>query len=238
MFKKFFSAVVVSFLLVSSVVAQTWEKSPEKDYHSSIVKISGDGYSGSGTVIEFIEKSKEHDGYYIGIILTASHVIKSRDTKMKVFFQNGKNTLYNSVISKSTIESGFDDIALIRALIPNDIKPIEISKDPVPFEAEVELCGFGTGQFRHWNAKYGGSLYNDGGHVVFSWAIQGDSGGPIIYKGKVVGVICFGMGMKKYEDTRRMIVGPVYGTSVDKIKYTGEQKARPEDDGSIASSSV
>ena len=56
--------------------------------------------------------------------------------------------------------------------------------------------------------------------MVFSWAIQGDSGGPIIYKGKVVGVICFGMGIKKYEDTQRFIVGPIYGSNVERIQQS------------------
>ena len=58
----------------------------------------------------------------------------------------------------------------------------------------------------------------NGGHIVFSWAIQGDSGGPIIYNGKVVGVICFGTGVKKYKDTNRVIVGPVYGSNVERVE--------------------
>ena len=224
-----FLVVVLSFFTTNSVFAQTWEKSEEADYHSSIVKITGGGYSGSGTVIEFIEDSKKHEGYYIGYILTASHVIADRDTLFKVFFGNGTNTINNKVISKSQIDTGFDDIALIRALIPDDIKPMEISKDPVPIEAEVELCGYGTGQLRHWKAKYGGSVMNDGGHIVFSWAIQGDSGGPIIYKGKVVGVICFGMAIKKYNETHRTIVGPVYGSNVGKLTYKKEKESKPEE---------
>ena len=199
MFKKMFLVVVLSLFTTTSVLAQTWEKSEEADDHSSIVKIAGDGYSGSGTVIEFIEDSKKYEGYYIGYILTASHVIADRD------------------------------IALIRALIPDDIKPMEISKDPVPIEAEVELCGYGTGQLRHWKAKYGGSVMNDGGHIVFSWAIQGDSGGPIIYKGKVVGVICFGMAIKRYKETNRTIVGPIYGSNVGKLTYKKEEESKPED---------
>lgn len=237
MFRKFFSAVVICFFITGATFAQTWQKSEEADYHSSIVKITGGGYSGSGTVIEFIEDSKL-DGYYIGYILTASHVIKDKDTLMKIYFRNGINTINNKVVSKSSINTGFDDIALIRALIPDDIKPMETSSEPIPIESKVELCGFGTGEFRHWNAKYGGSVHNDGGHIVFSWAIQGDSGGPIIYKGKVVGVICFGMGIKKYEETRRMIVGPVYGSNIGKMTYKAPEAARPEsakDNGSKVS---
>ncbi len=227
MFKLLKVFVVVCLFSLNSVLAQEWQSTEPADYHSSIVNISGDGYSGSGTVIEFLEKSDKYEGYYWGYILTASHVVRSTETLFKVKFQNGIVTINNTVVSKSEIESGFDDIALIRALIPDDVTPMEISKDPIPINEEVELCGFGTGSFRHWKAKYAGSLYQDGGHIIFSWAIQGDSGGPIIYNGKVVGVICFGMGIKKYKDTRRMIVGPVYGSNVGKLKYTKPEDARP-----------
>ena len=102
--------------------------------------------------------------------------------------------------------------------VPEDIVPMEISTDDVPIGETVELCGFGTGEFRHWNAKYCGEGMGHGGHVIFSWAIQGDSGGPIIYNGKVVGVICFGTGVKKYKDTNRVIVGPVYGSNVERVE--------------------
>ena len=38
------------------------------------------------------------------------------------------------------------------------------------------------------------------------------------YDGKVVGIICFGMGIKEYEDSQRMIVAPVYGTNVERVQ--------------------
>jgi len=227
MFKLLNVFVVVCLFSFNSILAQEWESTEPADYHSSIVKISGDGYAGSGTVIEFIEASKKHEGFYWGYILTASHVVYDTATLFKVEFQNGAITINNTVVSKSKIGNGFDDIALIRALIPNNVKPIEISEEPIPINEEVELCGYGAGNFRHWKAKYAGSVYRDGGHIVFSWAIQGDSGGPIIYQGKVIGVICFGTGIKKYEDSQRMIVGPIYGTDVGKLKYKAPAEAKP-----------
>lgn len=231
MFKNFFVTVVVCLFSVKAVLAQEWESTKPADYHSSVVKIMGDGYSGSGTVIKFIEESKDNKGYYIGYILTASHVVKSRDTLFTVYFLNGTITKNNKVLHKSTISNGFDDIALIRALIPSDVKPIETSTETVPAQADVEMCGYGTGQLRHWTAKYAGSVYNDGGHIVFSWAIQGDSGGPIIYNGKVIGVICFGVGVKRYEETRRMIVSPIYGSDVGKLKYKELEDMKIERNG-------
>ena len=217
MVHKFFLTLCCCLFSVSSIFAQSWEPSEEANYHSSIVKISGDGYSGSGTVIKFIEDSDKYEGYYYGLILTASHVINSSDTKFKIFFNNGEITKNGTVVIKKNDSDSFNDLALIRALIPKGIVPMEISKEEVPMEDTVELCGFGTGQFRHWVAEYAGEGIDHGGHVVFSWAIQGDSGGPIIYNGKVIGVICFGTGFKKYKDTNRMIVGPIYGSNVERI---------------------
>ena len=218
MIKKVLSTLAFCLLFTSLVSAQNWDASEPASYHSSIVKISGDGYSGSGTVIKFIEDSEKHEGYYVGWILTASHVINSSDTLFKVYFNNGEVTQNGTVIVKKNHDLySFNDLALIRALIPEDIVPMEISTEDVPIGDTVEMCGFGTGDFRHWNSKYCGKGMGQGGHIVFSWAIQGDSGGPIIHKGKVVGVICFGTGIKEYEDTQRIIVGPIYGSNVERI---------------------
>jgi len=218
MVRKIFLTFAFCLLGVSSIFAQTWEPSEEASYHSSIVKISGDGYSGSGTVIKFIEDSEQYEGYYYGWILTASHVINSTQTNFTVFFNNGDVTSNARVVIKKNDNDSFNDLGIIRALIPKDIKPMEISTEGVPAGEKIELCGFGTGQFRHWSAKYCGEAMGNGGHIVFSWAIQGDSGGPIIYNGKVVGVICFGTGIKKYKETERVIVGPIYGSNVERVE--------------------
>ena len=216
MVKKFFLTLCCCLFSASLLSAQSWEASEEASYHSSIVKISGDGYSGSGTVIKFIEDS-EKEGYYIGWILTASHVINTKDTIFEIFFNDGRKTENGTVIIKRAISDGFDDLAIVKALIPDDIIPMEISTEDVDIEENVELCGFGSVDFRHWIAKYGGKAMGNGGHIIFSWAIQGDSGGPIIHNGKVVGVICFGTGIKRYKDTGRVIVGPIYGSNIERI---------------------
>ena len=213
--------MTLAFCLIgfNSVYAQNWDASDEASYHSSIVQVSGEGYLGSGTVIKFIKDSEKYEGYYVGWVITASHVVKSTDTKFKIYFNNGEITKNGTVVVKrnDSVDS-FNDVALIRALIPDDVVPMEISTEDVPIGAKVELCGYGTGEFRHWNATYGGEGLDSGGHLVFSWGIQGDSGGPIIYDGKVVGIICFGMGIKEYEDSQRMIVAPVYGTNVERVQ--------------------
>jgi hypothetical protein len=218
MFKKVFTTLAFCMLITSSILAQNWDASEPASYHSSVVKVTGDGYSGSGTVIKFIKESNKHEGYYVGWVLTASHVIRSKETLFTLHFKNGKVTENGTVVvKKNDVADSFNDLAIIRALIPKDIVPMEISTEDVPMGAEVELCGYATGELRHWTAKYAGECMDHDGHVVFTWGIQGDSGGPIIHKGKIVGVICFGTGVGNYEETHRAIVCPVYGSNVERI---------------------
>ena len=222
MFKKFFLSAVTCFFFIQTSFAQDWPASEKADYHSSIVKITGDGISGSGTVIGRVEEG-DIEGYYIGWILTASHCINSTNTRFTTFFRNGKVIGNGQVVIKSMSKDAYADYGVIRSLIPEDIKPMGVSIDDVPIGGTVEMCGYGTGDLRHWNAKYAGKNMYSGGHIVFSWAIQGDSGGPIIYNGKVVGIICFGAGIKRFKDTSRIIVGPIYGTNVDRLEEQIEE---------------
>jgi len=228
---KSFGAVVLTLLFSTIVVAQSyqathdayWRPSVDSDYHEAIVKITGDGYGGSGTVVKRI-KDAEVEGYYIGWILTASHVINNKDTKFRVYFNNGAITQGGTVVVNSDYSSNsFCDYGLIRAIIPNEVTPMELSVDEVPCGSEVEMCGFGRGSFKHWLGTYAGDKADGDGHIVWAFAVQGDSGGPIIYKGKVVGVICFGTGVERFGETSRYVVTPVYGTCVSRIKNLLEE---------------
>lgn len=214
----------------SQLFAQYWAPSPDKNYHNSIVEVQGNGYKGSGTVIGFIEDSEQNPDYYMGLIITASHVIYSQDTPMTIKFLNGCVTSGGIVLQANDYYSdGFNDIAIIKALIPDSVVPIELSDKKPECGEEVELAGYGAEKFRHWNADYGGTISERDGIIVFSWGIQGDSGGPIMYKGKVIGVICHGSSLKKYKDTPRLIVGPVFGTNVSKIKDTINKYTKDEE---------
>lgn len=214
---------IFCLLLFSTTLNAQVKPSNDADYHEAIVKIIGDGYGGSGTVVKRI-KDAEIEGYYIGWILTASHVINNKDTEFQVYFNNGAITKGGKVVVNSDYNGdSYGDYGLIRAIIPNSVVPMEVSTEDVPKLAEVELCGYGRGSFRHWLGIYAGDLVSGDGHIIWSYAVQGDSGGPIIYKGKVVGVICFGTAIERYEDTGRYRVTPVCGTCVSRIKKLLEE---------------
>jgi len=200
-------------------VGQQWDTIPHPDYESSVVKIKGsDGLQGSGVVVKKVKVSNSK-GYYIGLILTASHCVSDMSILFDVEFFDGSKTLKNTVVRDLPIYADPDnDLAIIRALIPSDVVPVEISSINPDCGDEIMMSGYGTGSVRHWRAIYGGTKMKSGGHILFSWAIQGDSGGPVIHEGKVVGVICYGCGLKKYEDTKRMIVSPVNASNSLRIR--------------------
>jgi hypothetical protein len=215
-------AVIFScvFFTSQSLSAEIWPKSPASNYHNSVVRLgSSSGVGGSGSVIKFIKDSEEYPEYYVGLILTASHVIKSSNDLFVVKFNNGDSTIKNTVAVKMPIGSDrYNDVGLIRALIPDEISPLEFSSELPKAGSTVNLFGYGTGELRGWSAVYAGSPMGNDGIIVFSWAIQGDSGGPIIYNGKVIGVICWGTGVGKFKNTRRLIICPINGSNVGRVK--------------------
>jgi secreted trypsin-like serine protease len=207
------------FSCFNSADAQLWGKSEPKSYHASIVKVVSGNVSGSGSVVFFIGDSEEYPEYYIGLVLTAAHVIQEKGRLYEIRFNSGKRTVKNTAVLKNAYQKDkFNDVALIRALIPDEVIPIKMSSlKPKPGD-KLEIGGWGAGELRTWTATCGGtSIYSDG-IIVFSWAIQGDSGGPILLNGRVIGVVCRGHAIAVYKDTRRLIVGPIYGSSVNRLK--------------------
>lgn len=215
-------AIAIGFTLgwIDVSTAQNWDCVPHPDHEKSVVKITGsNGVSGSGVVVKKIKDSKNSEGYYLGLVLTASHCVDGMNIMFEVEFFNGKKTKNNKPVKDLPITFDPDnDLAIIRALIPNDVVPTPMSTEKPECGDQILMSGYGAGSVRHWRGIYGGSKVMSGGHIVFSWAIQGDSGGPVIYKGKVIGVICYGSGLNKYKDTQRMIVAPVNSSSSSRIK--------------------
>jgi len=224
-----FLAIAIGLLGWNDTSAQTWEDAPTSRHFKSVVKIMGNnGVSGSGTVVKKIAPSKDHEGFYLGLILTASHCVDNMSVLFEIEFYNGAKTAKNRPVKDLPISTDADnDLAVIRALIPNDVPITPLSSSAPKCGDNVVLSGYGAGDVRHWKAKFGGKKLYGGGYIILSWAIQGDSGGPVVYDGKVIGVICYGSGLRKFEGTSRMIVCPVYASNVSRIKeYIDEYKEK------------
>lgn len=201
--------------------AQEWKTSQPAEHHEAVVQIVAGGAMGSGSVVRFLRFQDKSEDYYVALILTASHVVSDPNMEITIRFNSGEVTTGGEVVKKTPYgRDGFNDLCVIRALVPSSIKPIEMYDGAeIDYNTQVELAGYGHKcGFRHWNAPYGGDIYKSDGHVVFTWGIQGDSGGPVLLDGKVIGVICYGASLDKHIDTKRFVVGPVFSSNVGRVK--------------------
>ncbi len=209
---------VVFSLLCSISSAQTWESVDSPSHEDSVVRIDKEGGGGSGVVVKKLYVSEEYPEYYMGLILTAGHCVDYSTDRFTITFYDSKKTRNAGVVKDLNNTWDKDnDLALLKGLIPIDIEPIEIHEGDVDCGSELILSGYGQGSVRHWKAQYGAEKTNDG-HIIFSWAIQGDSGGPIVYNGKLIGVICYGNRITFYEGTRRLIVCPIYASNISRLR--------------------
>ena len=86
-------------------LAQSWDVSPDKDYHNGVVVIQGGGLQGSGTVVKFIEDAGEN---YIGLILTASHCVKGKDTLFDVILEVTKRRMKQIDAYYADLQKGYN----------------------------------------------------------------------------------------------------------------------------------
>lgn len=197
-------AYLVLFFLSSSVsLAQSWEYQKENDLVKSVVKIEllnerGEPIGhGTGVVIKKkADYTKDPDKYYLGYILTAAHVLTNeanmpvQSGRLKFTFHGGISTKNGSVVKihPKFLQDELVDVGIAYGLIPKEVVPLEVSEEELKTNDEVEFVGYGGGDFRYFKAKFAGAEL-DGRQLFFTWAVQGDSGGPILKNGKVVGII-------------------------------------------------
>jgi len=141
-----------------------------------VTVVGSDGGIGRGVVVKRLEDSG--DGY-IGLVATAFHVVAARGSI--VIRDNG----WQSNQSKIVAESQQADVAIVKAWIPNDVKPVEVAAIGEGQEIEVATV---RGRFRSL-VKVGqnGRWYCDG------FLRAGDSGGGVFdLEGRCVGVVSGG----------------------------------------------
>ncbi len=182
----------------------TIHQTPTADYQRAIVRVGredlsepGASYSGAGT---FVAHSADHRG----LVLTASHVVDQGGGRIWVDFGRGRQTA--SLLGS---DANLDLAALVIDNPPADVRAIPVGGEGEwPHAGEnVEVIGFGGGQFRHYSARVRGYTEKDARRVsqlvVAFQPISGDSGGAILYKQKLVGILwggpCDGPQQAAYE---------------------------------------
>jgi hypothetical protein len=242
--KKFLLLIFISIFFLSSappLFSQTgidrpeiWRFIEETEIKKSVVKITcrkksesnpkGDllGF-GSGSVISKEENQEGcPEGWYYGRILTAAHVADC--DLMDINFHNGKKSenavkikLYDEMYELSGHKN---DAALVRACIPNDIQPLKIAKDLPNLYGDCQILGFGGGsdKVRHFGSKI--AICDDKGTCILGFAMQGDSGGPILNdKGEIISVVSSITYSNRHERVNGALIGaPTNGPSLKIIK--------------------
>jgi hypothetical protein len=176
---------VATALLVLGTGANCWgEVTPLADYHKAVVRVgqsigNGESASGTGTLI-----CREHGG----LVISVAHVFEGNGPCW-VDYGGGRRVQAQLLGVDRTL-----DLAALRTQEPPaDIPCIELAQgdEYAPQGSVVEFIGFGGGHFRHFTANTLGYQMRGGEPSQLTMdfqSISGDSGGPVLYQGKVVAV--------------------------------------------------
>lgn len=169
-------------LLYDTAAPKFWTWTRKADHHRAVVRVTQNGAAGSGALVWSDGKR--------GLIATAAHVASSG---------TGKCTW------PSGHESGFQvagadrsaDVSLLWVNPPNDAEVIPISRIDPKVGEHVEHCGYGGpgNNLRHFWATVRTYATNQRMETN-CYLLNGDSGGPVIYKGRIVGVNSAGTHLK------------------------------------------
>lgn len=153
------------------------------DYHRAVVRCGqtiggGASNAGTGTVI-----CRENGG----IILSVAHVFEGSG-QCWVDWGQGRRS-YARLLGRDPSK----DLAVLQAQgVPDDVPVIPLAErnEFAPGGSQVEFIGYGGGDFRHFTANtIGYDPTRAGKPILMDFvSISGDSGGPVVYQGKVVAV--------------------------------------------------
>lgn len=155
-----------------------WTWTDKQPYHDAVVIVQHGGGQGTGALIW-----RAPDSSY-GLVATAAHVMSSG--MGTVTWPSGYKA--EAMIATATDVAGADG-SLLWVKPPKDAITIPVSRErPQPGEY-VEHCGYGGpgGNLRHFWATVR-SYESDGGMKTNCYLLNGDSGGPVIYKGRLIGM--------------------------------------------------
>lgn len=132
------------------------------------------GYSGSGTYIKYKDK------YYI---LTCAHLVENNEDF--IYAETDDNNLYSLTLEKIDKDK---DLALYKVNFDKELSYLEISEETPKLGSEVIVIGNPDGLTDIVTNGVISNVEKDK-YYINAIIFFGNSGGALIYKGKVVGVI-------------------------------------------------
>jgi len=224
--RKVSSILIVAMVLLlanSAFAKEAWIATPKAEHHKACVDITDGTFGGSGTVIHVDSKTI--------YVLSCRHVVK-KGTAVRVTFTWGMK------LSGTVTADGGGDVDLCLIELPHkfenwkDIITVPVAAGPPKAGQFVECTGYGVDgdggdNLRHWIAKIHGYKEGRKQHMILETScVSGDSGGGVIYGGRLVGVIWGGsertnLQGKNIKDawgrSKGMFVHPAQATNIYKV---------------------
>lgn len=153
--------------------------------------------AGTGCIVSISEKlcpDERFKDWRLGTILTAAHVVT--EYRVDVHLRNGELSVGNVAWRGDMV----NDVALVKAYIPPGYEPVAIGEAP-EHGSFVTAYGLGadaptypkSGEVRRLTGRRVGYGYAHDRSIYDITVRQGDSGGPIVRDGKVIGVVSGGL---------------------------------------------
>jgi hypothetical protein len=171
------ATLLVLWLLASSCsAADLWQWTQPAEHHQACVIVRADGAGGTGALI-YHENGR-------GYVLTAAHVVEHTSSASATWWATG----YRSAGRIVARDPG-NDLAIFEVEPPAGAPILPIAAQMPPAGSACELLGFGgpSDRLRHFSGV--ASRSNDGTLELTANLLNGDSGGPVVYSGELVGVI-------------------------------------------------
>lgn len=208
----------LAFILSGTMNAQDvkWEPTTPGPQLDSVVAISTDGNSVTGSGVIVAADGEAKDDGRMGYAMTANHVV-DRDSGWFVKFRNGRIARHCVVVARDEP----NDIALVRVWVPDSVSAVKVG-DVKPGE-RVEFAGHGAkgNLLRHFRSH---AANQSGPDRLFAdtWLMPGDSGGPVFNDNReVVGVISGGWFW--IERAERNVTWPARAAGVKPIRAMMER---------------
>lgn len=168
------SLILLLALIASQAQAQEW----------AVGVFTQDGAMGSGSVV-YVDSVVDGEGWKVGLIVTADHVVENGDTGIRLSFEDGQQSDNAIVVARDRQK----DIAVILGKVPGAVDAVKIAERDIKEGDEINFVGRGRRKFTGKASPlcYPGEAWSD------AVAMPGDSGGAALLDGKLAGVISGGL---------------------------------------------
>ncbi len=123
-------------------------------------------------------------------IVTVSHVIEGDAHPEVTFFKESHRTFEATVEGIDSLNPKGLAVIIVRGNLPSGLRALQIEPGSLAVDQQVRIIGFNRMMGVPWVATDGKIVGRRGPDLVFTGvADEGNSGGPLISRGKVAGVV-------------------------------------------------